>query len=91
MTRTLLVPLTISDWYTTFPSEAADLEDLINAWVRSTALQSGPELAAEAEIHIRGEYSTYDWVMEGLLKRAGFEIESAEYGDGFQAIYVCIR
>ena len=41
-----------------FPSEAADLEDPINAWVRSTALQSGPELAAEAEIHIREEYST---------------------------------
>lgn len=54
-----------------FPSEA-DLEDQINAWVRSTALQSGPELAAEAEIHIREEYRTYDWIMEGLLERAGF-------------------
>ena len=74
-----------------FPSEATDLEDQINAWVRSTALQSGPELAAEAEIHIREEYSTYDWVMEGLLKRTGFEIESAEYGDGFQATYICTR
>jgi len=60
-----------------FPSEAADLEDQINAWVRSTALQSGPERSAEAEIHIREEYSTYDWIMEGLLERAGFEIESA--------------
>ena len=74
-----------------FPSEASDLEDQINAWVRSTALQSGHELAAEAEIHIREEYSTYDWVMEGRLKRAGFEIESTEYGDGFQATYVCVR
>ncbi len=74
-----------------FPSEAADLEDPISAWVRSIALQSGPELAAEAEIHIREEYSTYDRVMEGLLERAGFKIESAEYDDGFQATYVCIR
>ncbi|MEA1908637.1 MAG: class I SAM-dependent methyltransferase [Euryarchaeota archaeon] len=72
-----------------FPSEAADLEDQINAWVRSTALQSGPELAVEAEIHIIEEYSTYDWIMEGLLERVGFKIESAEYGDGFQATYVC--
>jgi len=73
-----------------FPSEA-DLKDYINAWVRSTALQSGPELAAEAEIHIREEYRTYDWIMEGFFERAGFEIESTEYGDGFQATYVCIK
>ncbi len=74
-----------------FPSEATDLEDQINAWVVSIAEQSGHELAAEAEIHIREEYSTYDWVMEGLLERAGFEIESAKYGEGFQATYGCIR
>jgi hypothetical protein len=29
--------------------------------------------------------------MEGLLERAGFEIDSAEYDDGFQATYVCTR
>ena len=74
-----------------FPSEATNLEDQINTGIRSIAKQSGHELAAEAIIHIREEYSTYDWVMEGLLERAGFEIESAKYGDGFQATYVCIR
>ncbi len=74
-----------------FPSAAEDMRVQLDAWVVSIAEQSGPELAAEAEIHIREEYSTYDWVMEGLLKRAGFEIESAEYDDGFQATYVCTR
>jgi putative AdoMet-dependent methyltransferase len=74
-----------------FPSAVEDLEGRLEAWVISIAEQSGNELASEAKIHIREEYSTYDWVMEGLLKRAGFEIESAEYGDGFQATYVCTR
>lgn len=74
-----------------FPSAAENLEGRLDAWVRSIAEHSGHELAAEAKIHIREEYSTYDWVMEGLLERAGFEIESAEYGDGFQATYVCTR
>ena len=74
-----------------FPSAVEDMEGRLDAWVRSIAEQSGHELAAEAKIHIREEYSTYDWVMEGLLERAGFKIESAEYGDGFQATYVCIR
>ncbi len=72
-----------------FPSAADDMEGKLNAWVRSITEQSGPELAAEAKIHIRDEYSTYDWVMEGLLERAGFKIESAEYSEGFQATYVC--
>jgi ubiquinone/menaquinone biosynthesis C-methylase UbiE len=74
-----------------FPSAAEDMGVQLEAWVRSIAEQSGPELAAEAEIHIQKEYSTYGWVMEGLLKRAGFEIESAEYDNGFQATYVCTR
>ena len=47
-----------------FPSEATDMEERINAWIRSTTLQSGHELAAETEIHIREGCSTYDWVME---------------------------
>ena len=46
-----------------FPSEATDLEDQINTGIRLIAKQSGHELAAEAEIHIREEYSSYDWVM----------------------------
>ena len=74
-----------------FPSATEDMEGRLDAWVRSIAEQSGHELAAEAKIHIREEYSTYDWVMEGLLERAGFEIENTGYGDGFQATYVCTR
>lgn len=74
-----------------FPSETANLEAELNAWVTSIAKQSGPELAAEAETHIRDEYSTYNWVMEGLLARAGFEIGSAEYSGRLQATYVCAK
>lgn len=74
-----------------FPSADKYLDGKLDAWVRSIAERSGHELAAEAKIHIREEYSTYDWVMEGLLRRAGFEIKSAEYGDGFQATYVCTK
>jgi len=61
-----------------FPSATKDLEDRLDAWVRSIAERSGHELAAEAKIHIREEYSTYDWVMEGLLERAGFKIETGD-------------
>ena len=28
--------------------------------------------------HVRKEYSTMDWIMQGMIERAGFEIEKAE-------------
>jgi ubiquinone/menaquinone biosynthesis C-methylase UbiE len=40
-------------------------------------------------IHIKKEYSTMGWIMEGMLERAGFQIEKAEYRDGFFAWYLC--
>lgn len=39
--------------------------------------------------HIKQEYSTFDWIMEEMLYRAGFEIMSADYGDFFMAVYAC--
>ena len=74
-----------------FPAEPADLSDELDRWVESIRQSAGSELAAEAEVHIREEHSTYDWVMEGILERAGFSIENADYADGFRATYVCKR
>ena len=73
-----------------FPSDLDNLDSELDKWIQSIAEQSGPEMAAETEVHIREEYSTYDWIMEGLLKHAGFEIDSSEY-NGFQATYVCTK
>ena len=50
-----------------------------------------PELAERIERHIREEFSTFDWVMEGMLRRAGFAIESCEYRYGVSAIYHCTK
>lgn len=33
---------------------------------------AGDEIAKETEIHIREEFSALDWIMESLLKSAGF-------------------
>jgi putative AdoMet-dependent methyltransferase len=42
-------------------------------------------------IHVRDELSTYDWIMEGLVRRSGFQIDGIEYGKGFQTTYVCTK
>jgi SAM-dependent methyltransferase len=51
----------------------------------------GDGMAGKVANHIRNEYSTFDWVMEEMIYRAGFVIESADYGDYFIASYLCTR
>lgn len=48
-----------------------------------------PQMRKEAARHVASEYSTYDWIMEGLLTRAGFDIISTDHpGDSF-IVYNC--
>jgi len=39
--------------------------------------------------HVGREYSTWDWIMRGLLERAGFTIEDAKFENGWIARYLC--
>jgi putative AdoMet-dependent methyltransferase len=74
-----------------FPSGVADYAPVIDGWVAAFAQAVGPEFVPEVETHVRDEYSTFDWAMEGLLEHAGFQIESARYADGFTAVYLCTK
>jgi len=47
------------------------------------------EFVNEAKIHIRDEYSTFDWVLQGLIERAGFNIEQINTEDVLESEYVC--
>ncbi|MFO7975438.1 MAG: hypothetical protein R6V12_12480 [Candidatus Hydrogenedentota bacterium] len=39
--------------------------------------------------HVNREYSTQSWIMEGLLERAGFSIESTEEAPLLAVSYLC--
>ncbi len=43
----------------------------------------------ETKIHIRDEYSTFDWILRGLIGRAGFEIEHFNIEDTLVSEYFC--
>ena len=74
-----------------FPVEMRDYDAQFEKWVSSMTKAVGLDFAAEIETHIRDEYSTYDWVMEEFLARAGFRIDQADYTDGFGATYLCTK
>jgi putative AdoMet-dependent methyltransferase len=43
----------------------------------------------ELRNHFRKEFSTYGFVLESILKKAGFEILDSSYREGFYAAYTC--
>ena len=71
-----------------FSFEANSCEASVENWIRRM-----PELSGfsrqEFETHVREEYSTFAWILEGLLERAGFEIFEREYPMPEYAEYLC--
>ncbi|MBN1313797.1 MAG: hypothetical protein JXB30_20510 [Anaerolineae bacterium] len=82
----------LSFWFdVVFPAGDCDLGPRLDALLSALEKNVDAEFAAEVEMHIREEYSTYDWIMEGLLKQAGFRIDDAAYDDNFGAAYLCAK
>jgi len=63
----------------------------IPEWVASQEKAGGEEAVKDVEMHIREEYSTFTWIMESLLEKAGFTIDTADYQKGVLAQYVCTK
>jgi len=74
--------------YSFEPAEASERFEpwLANAPARPEAGWTRAELAE----HIRTEYSTYNWLLEPLIERAGFAIEHVSASAAFAA-YTCVK
>ncbi len=60
-------------------------------FISKASLRAGTEFAALISDHVKREYSTMDWIMQGMIERAGFEIIKEEYRYGFFALYLCMK
>jgi putative AdoMet-dependent methyltransferase len=67
------------------------IESSIEEYIKTMIERLGIEMKKELETHFRQEYSTFDWVMEEMLKRAGFKINKSDYKEGFFANYLCTK
>lgn len=61
----------------------------IERLIRTLEAKGGEQLRRDMEAHLRSEYSTYDWIMDGLIERGGFEIVSKRMKDGVVGRYLC--
>lgn len=73
-----------------FSFDATDYRSRLNAWIDRVAKPVGEGFTAkDFEMHVREEYSTFSWILEAMLLRAGFVIEQVDYLAPEYAQYIC--
>jgi ubiquinone/menaquinone biosynthesis C-methylase UbiE len=71
---------------------STDTEQHINHWIDTiTSDPDGSFSRADFEMHVRDEYSTFGWIIEGLLRQEGFRIQQANYYQPTYAEYLCLK
>jgi ubiquinone/menaquinone biosynthesis C-methylase UbiE len=72
-----------------FNLESSDYKTKIDNWVAGFEELAGTELSTEVQTHIRDEFSTFDWILEAMFGKAGFNVEKKRSTDGFITEYLC--
>lgn len=71
--------------------DASEVEDAIEDWLSNAA--PSPDVGftrADLALHVRTEYSTFDWLFEPMLERAGLEILDVHHRPSrTYAAYLC--
>jgi ubiquinone/menaquinone biosynthesis C-methylase UbiE len=79
-------------WDLVYHFEPAEAEQRIEAWI-AEAMSADPERGwtrAELAEHVRDEHSTFSWLLEPMIERAGLDIVAADYtASGMFARYLC--
>jgi ubiquinone/menaquinone biosynthesis C-methylase UbiE len=78
-------------WDVVYCLEPNDACRHIEAWIEQTMsadVERGWTRAELAE-HVRDEHSTFTWLLEPMIERAGFDIVDADYSASVFARYVC--
>ena len=71
-----------------FPSDVDNYDSFFAQAVEGLRARAGDEMARRTIQHIRKEYSTLDWILEGMMERNGLKIVKKE-SEGFLTVYVC--
>lgn len=74
-----------------FSFSPKDYQTSIDDWLNSMRAIAGPKIVDETIIHIREEYSTWDWIMQGMLERVGFSIDSKDDSMQNMCAYICTK
>ncbi|MDD2706793.1 MAG: class I SAM-dependent methyltransferase [Verrucomicrobiae bacterium] len=71
-----------------FPIES--YQQGIDEWIGQFEKKTDSTMAASAALHVKKEYSTFDWIIDGMLRRTGFSIKRC-IKTSFFASYLCVK
>lgn len=66
-----------------------DFENNTEQFLQELSQKFREDFVEETKIHIKEEYSTFDWILHGLLERAGFVVEKVDAVDSLASEYFC--
>ncbi len=80
-------------WDVVYSFQPSEAEERIQSWCATGGTGIETDWSrAELEEHVRDEHSTFTWLLEPIIERAGFRIDDADYSlDGIFARYVVRR
>jgi putative AdoMet-dependent methyltransferase len=72
--------------------EVNDHAAAMAGWIEAMSRDDGSGFTrADFEMHIREEHSTFTWILEAMIERAGFRIETADISAPTYAKYRCVK
>ena len=71
--------------------DMAEHENYFKKFFAQASIRGGDEFARIMSDHVKNEYSTMDWIMQGMIERAGFDIIDAKHKHGFFGLYFCSK
>lgn len=74
-----------------FSGDIDSIENKIIRWIDTFKKQIGEKSANEVEIHIKEEFSTFDWVIEKMLTDTHFTINNKVNHDDMIIKYICTK
>lgn len=79
--------LFLKDVVFSFPPEFWERE--VQRWIDEASGSKRSFSKADFEGHVRNEHSTYAWILEGIIRDAGFAVQKAEFRSSTIATYLC--
>lgn len=71
-----------------FPSTTTDYDAFFQTVIDEVRARAGEDVAQQTAQHIKREFSTLEWILEGMLARSGLRIVEQDC-KGFVSVYVC--
>ena len=71
-----------------FSPGTTDKDDFFQMVIGGIKAQAGEEVAQKTIEHIKSEFSTFDWILEGMIARSGMKLIE-KINKGFLSVYIC--